>query len=200
MSLDLLQRLYDAYHEYMYGVNAMDYNCLLSLTVHLLENFPQVRDAAQERFAHLLVDEFQVRRRGSERMYLGLPSYIPVQPRSPLYPTLQDTNTPQFAFIRLIKGSAANSLFVVGDPDQAIYGWRGATAGIMESGFQRCYPHNALVYMNNNYRSVPAVLAVAEAVLSHDGTPELHQPLVAVRDEDNGHAEHVSRGVGCDIL
>ncbi|GFH15676.1 uncharacterized protein HaLaN_11945, partial [Haematococcus lacustris] len=101
---------------------------------------------------------------------------------------MHDTNTPQYELVRLLKGPQGN-LFTVGDPDQAIYGWRGANPVNMEHVFQDHYPDGQLLYLTTNYRSGANIIRTAEAVLAHNGLPKLHKPLVA-KKPDPGHVEH----------
>ena len=90
----------------------------------------------QQRFGQILVDEFQ------------------------------DTNTIQYAFIRVLAGDTGQ-VFVVGDDDQAIYGWRGAKVENVQR-FLRDYPGAKTFKLEQNYRSTGNILAAANAVIAHN--------------------------------
>lgn len=88
------------------------------------------------RFRHLLIDEFQ------------------------------DTNTLQYAWIRVLAG-ASGAVFAVGDDDQAIYGWRGARVENMQA-FLRDFPAVETIRLEQNYRSTGTILAAANAVIARN--------------------------------
>ena len=90
----------------------------------------------RERYRHLLIDEFQ------------------------------DTNTLQYAWIRVLAGPSGQA-FVVGDDDQAIYGWRGARVENVQH-FLRDFPSARTIRLEQNYRSTGNILAAANAVIAHN--------------------------------
>lgn len=90
----------------------------------------------RERYQHLLIDEFQ------------------------------DTNTLQYAWIRVLAGNTGQ-VFVVGDDDQAIYGWRGARVENVQH-FLRDFPNAKTIRLEQNYRSTANILGAANAVIAHN--------------------------------
>lgn len=79
--------------------------------------------------------------------------------------TLQDTNKPQYRLVQLLKGGS-NNLFVVGDTDQAIYGFRGALPELMSEAFQQDYPHAETHFLTNNYRWVETMCQLQSMIAS----------------------------------
>lgn len=78
----------------------------------------------------------------------------------------QDCDRTQFAILNLLAGEEAN-LFVVGDDDQSIYGFRGATPGIMKQ-FAEIYPHAEKIYLETNYRSIQGIVDASNAVIAEN--------------------------------
>jgi len=78
----------------------------------------------------------------------------------------QDTNTIQYALIQLLAG-ANNKVFIVGDDDQAIYGWRGAKVENIQR-FQKQYPSAELIRLEQNYRSTTTILSAANALIDNN--------------------------------
>src|SRR4249919_1622629 len=78
----------------------------------------------------------------------------------------QDTNAIQYGFVRLLAGDSGR-VFVVGDDDQAIYGWRGAKVENVQR-FLRDYPGAATLRLEQNYRSTSNILNAANAVIAHN--------------------------------
>lgn len=142
--------LYARYQRALEASAAMDFDDLLRLAVLLFQTRPEVLAAYQERFRYILVDEYQ------------------------------DTNTAQYAWVRLLAGERRN-VSVVGDPDQSIYGWRGADfRNILR--FREDYPGARVVRLVDNYRSTGRILAAANAVVRHNAE-RLEKDLVATRGE-----------------
>ncbi len=128
--------IYRAYQEACDKSGAVDFAELLLRAHELLRDRPDILQHYRARFSHILVDEFQ------------------------------DTNSIQYAWLRLLSGERDN-LFVVGDDDQSIYGWRGAKVENIRF-FQRDYPKTTLVRLEQNYRSTGNILQAANAVISNN--------------------------------
>ena len=129
-------RIYEAYQAACERTGSVDFAELLLRAHELWRDRPDILQHYQERFAHILVDEFQ------------------------------DTNTIQYAWLRLLAGQRDN-LFVVGDDDQSIYGWRGAKVENIQD-FQRHYADSQLVRLEQNYRSSGNILKGANAVITNN--------------------------------
>lgn len=134
---DLYQRqmlvLYKAYEEICDRSGLVDFAELLLRAHELLRDNEDLLQFYQDRFKQVHVDEFQ------------------------------DTNTIQYAWLRLLTEGKDN-LFVVGDDDQSIYGWRGAKIENLQS-FQTHYPNHLLIKLEQNYRSTGNILKSANALI-----------------------------------
>ena len=137
---DLYQRqmlaIYRAYEQFCERSGLVDFAELLLRVHELLRDNPVLLEFYQQRFLQVHVDEFQ------------------------------DTNTIQYAWLRLLTMNRDN-LFVVGDDDQSIYGWRGAKIENIYS-FQKHYPHHQVVKLEQNYRSTGNILNAANHIIAHN--------------------------------
>jgi DNA helicase-2/ATP-dependent DNA helicase PcrA len=130
--------LFEAYQAGLAARRRFDYGDMLAWATHLLEENEGLRLSYQERFQHFLVDEYQ------------------------------DTNGAQSRLLYLLADYWSNpSLLVVGDDDQSIFRFQGASvANVFE--FTRRYPQAGTVVLEENYRSSAPVLATAEALISRN--------------------------------
>lgn len=133
---ETLIRIYQAYEEACQRSGQVDFTELLLRGHELWLKNPEILAHYQQRFRHILVDEFQ------------------------------DTNTIQYAWIRLLAGDSGN-VFVVGDDDQSIYGWRGAKIENIHK-FQRDCKDVQLVRLEQNYRSTSTILSAANALIANN--------------------------------
>ena len=127
--------IYQRYQDYCERSGLVDFAELLLRTVELLRDHPERRAHYQARFGHILIDEFQ------------------------------DTNTLQYALVRLLAGDG-NRLFVVGDDDQSIYGWRGARVENVAHYNRDFQPE--MIRLEQNYRSTRTILEAANQVINHN--------------------------------
>jgi DNA helicase-2/ATP-dependent DNA helicase PcrA len=140
-SSKMIAKIYAGYTKALRAANAVDFDDLLLLTAKVLKHDQAAREECQRRWQYLLVDEYQ------------------------------DTNHAQFLIASQIagKGSGPNgpNFCVVGDPDQAIYGWRGADIGnILE--FEQHYPKARVITLGENFRSTAPILKVADTLIRHN--------------------------------
>ena len=128
--------IYVAYERACQRAGLVDFAELLLRAHELWLNDEALLAHYRERYRHLLIDEFQ------------------------------DTNTLQYAWIRVLAGSTGQ-VFVVGDDDQAIYGWRGARVENVQH-FLRDFPNAKTIRLEQNYRSTANILGAANAVIAHN--------------------------------
>ena len=132
--------VYTLYQQRLQRANAMDFDDLILKTVEVLQRFPEAKARFRSRFRHVLVDEYQ------------------------------DTNHAQYILVKELVGSESDGippaeLCVVGDADQSIYGFRGATIrNILQ--FELDYPNATTVLLEQNYRSTQNILSAANAVIT----------------------------------
>jgi DNA helicase-2/ATP-dependent DNA helicase PcrA len=129
--------IYKAYEAACQRAGLVDFAELLLRAHELWLNDPQVLEHYRSRWRHLLIDEFQ------------------------------DTNTLQYAWIRMLAGTTGQ-VFVVGDDDQAIYGWRGAKVENVQQ-FLNDFPGAKTIRLEQNYRSTATILNAANAVIARNG-------------------------------
>lgn len=134
--IKVMLRVYQAYEEACQRGGLIDFAELLLRSYEVLKNNPALLQHYQQRFRHILVDEFQ------------------------------DTNTIQYAWLRLLVGEH-NYLMIVGDDDQSIYGWRGAKIENIQR-FNKDFPHTQTIRLEQNYRSTGTILAAANALISNN--------------------------------
>ncbi|MUM15546.1 ATP-dependent DNA helicase PcrA [Mycobacterium sp. CBMA 623] len=143
---DLPKIAADVYNEYqrrLRAANALDFDDLIGETVAVLQQFPQIAQFYRRKFRHILVDEYQ------------------------------DTNHAQYVLVRELAGAHTEDpdspppaeLCVVGDADQSIYAFRGATIRNIEE-FERDYPNAKTILLEQNYRSTQNILSAANAVIA----------------------------------
>ena len=130
--------IYQAYEDQCQREGVVDFAELMLRTYELLRDNTPLRAHYQQRFAHILVDEFQ------------------------------DTNRLQYAWIKMFAPPAGKqSVFAVGDDDQSIYAFRGAQVSNM-ADFEREYRVRHVIKLERNYRSFGNILDSANALIAHN--------------------------------
>jgi DNA helicase-2/ATP-dependent DNA helicase PcrA len=138
----VLAEAYTRYQRRLNEARAFDFDDLIMATVGLLQQHPDLAEHYRRRFRHVLVDEYQ------------------------------DTNHAQYMLVRELTGSPDGilppaELVVVGDADQSIYAFRGASIrNILE--FERDYPDARTILLEQNYRSTQTILSAANAVIARN--------------------------------
>jgi DNA helicase II / ATP-dependent DNA helicase PcrA len=157
----MLAQAYTGYQRRLRQANAMDFDDLIMATVNILQAFPEVASYYRRRFRHVLVDEYQ------------------------------DTNEAQYVLVRELVGGSLSQILkraersdlgagadlgdevppaeltVVGDADQSIYAFRGATIrNIIE--FEVDYPNARTILLEQNYRSTQTILSAANSVIERN--------------------------------
>jgi DNA helicase-2/ATP-dependent DNA helicase PcrA len=141
----MLAEAYTGYQRRLRAANALDFDDLIMTTVNILQAFPDVAEHYRRRFRHVLVDEYQ------------------------------DTNQAQYQLVKELVGPVQAEgethqvppaeLVVVGDADQSIYAFRGATIrNIVE--FEQDYPDARTILLEQNYRSTQTILRAANSVIA----------------------------------
>ncbi len=139
----IIAEVYAEYQRRLRAANALDFDDLIGETVAVLQAFPQIAQYYRRRFRHILVDEYQ------------------------------DTNHAQYVLVRELVGRDTEDgvppaeLCVVGDADQSIYAFRGATIRNIED-FERDFPNATTILLEQNYRSTQNILSAANSVISRN--------------------------------
>ena len=156
-----LAEAYGEYQRRLVAAGAMDFDDLIMTTVFLLQAFPQVAEAYRRRFRHVLVDEYQDTNHAQYVLVRELVGQAKAPDRD--VPELP----PEYADSPEPGPPPAAELCVVGDADQSIYAFRGATIRNIEE-FTRDFPGATVILLEQNYRSTQNILSAANAVVSRN--------------------------------
>jgi DNA helicase-2/ATP-dependent DNA helicase PcrA len=156
-----LAEAYSEYQRRLVAAGAMDFDDLIMVTVNLFQAFPEVAAAYRRRFRHVLVDEYQDTNHAQYVLVREL-----VSGGSPLFGYGTDGGAAGQA-TDPDPGAGPSELCVVGDADQSIYAFRGATIRNI-SEFEQDYPNATVILLEQNYRSTQNILAAANAVVSRN--------------------------------
>jgi DNA helicase-2/ATP-dependent DNA helicase PcrA len=184
----VLAEAYKLYQQRLRQAHALDFDDLIMTTTHLLQAFPDVAEHYRRRFRHVLVDEYQ------------------------------DTNHAQYVLVRELVGPPGGpvppaELCVVGDADQSIYAFRGATIRNIDE-FERDYPEATTILLEQNYRSTQRILRAANTVIAKNtgrrpknlwtdaGDGELIEGYVADNEHDEAAwvAEQIDKLVDDEVV
>ncbi|MFQ3619796.1 MAG: UvrD-helicase domain-containing protein [Spirochaetales bacterium] len=142
-----------AYKKYLVKINAFDLEDLIALPVHLLTQDITVRKSYQQKYPYILVDEYQ------------------------------DVNELQYQLLRLLAEGENANLTVIGDPDQAIYGFRGSDVRYIKQ-FTEDYPYSTVIRLSTSYRCPQNILTASRQVLGHNrsrgSSPNLPEASAAI--------------------
>ena len=168
---------YKHYQKQLFDANALDFDDLISLTVRLFRARPDVLEYYQNRFAYILIDEYQ------------------------------DTNRLQYQLVSMLAEKNRN-ICVVGDDDQSIYRFRGATIENI-LGFKEQYPDAKIVRLEQNYRSTGAILDAANRIIKRNqgrmgktlwtGRGEGEQVSLYAAFSENDEARHVAETIAAGV-
>ena len=141
---EVVAETYAIYQKKLHEGNVFDFDDLIMKTVELLQRHPEVKARYRSRFRHVLVDEYQ------------------------------DTNHAQYVLVRELVGTESDGfspaeLCVVGDADQSIYAFRGATIRNFLQ-FEEDYPSARTILLEQNYRSTQNILSAANAVITNNAS------------------------------
>ena len=150
-----LAEAYGEYQRRLLAAGAMDFDDLIMVTVNLLQALPEVAEQYRRRFRHVLVDEYQDTNHAQYVLVREL-----VSGGAPLFSRTGGTDEPGSPI-------APAELCVVGDADQSIYAFRGATIRNIEE-FEQDYPDAKVILLEQNYRSTQNILAAANAVVAQN--------------------------------
>jgi DNA helicase-2/ATP-dependent DNA helicase PcrA len=139
------EQVFGAYQRILRSCNAIDYDDQIIMACQVLSDHDDVREEWQKRAAHLLVDEYQ------------------------------DINRPQLELIQLLSGPDAAGLFVVGDDDQSIYGFRGAEPGYIR-GFAEHFDGGQIVSIPDCFRCQPHVIKAAHGFIQTFNPDRIEKP------------------------
>lgn len=169
----LVARVYAEYQRRLRAANALDFDDLIGETVALLQNHPQVAEYYRRRFRHVLVDEYQDTNHAQYVLVRELVGHHTARPDADASGA-DDADAGAAAALGDDEAAPADAhrvppseLCVVGDADQSIYAFRGATIRNIEE-FERDFPDAETILLEQNYRSTQHILSAANAVISRN--------------------------------
>ncbi|MFG3055644.1 DNA helicase PcrA [Kitasatospora sp. NPDC048239] len=191
-----LAEAYFLYQRRLREANALDFDDIIMTTVNLLQAFPDVAEHYRRRFRHILVDEYQDTNHAQ---------YMLVRELSGGTATTAPKRTVDGDFVNPAAGRLSEvppaELCVVGDADQSIYAFRGATIrNILQ--FEEDYPNATTILLEQNYRSTQTILSAANAVIERNTSRREKKLWTAgdhgekvigyVADDEHGEAQFIA--------
>jgi len=153
----MVAQVYTGYQSRLRAASAFDFDDLIMETVSLLQTYPAVAEHYHRRFRHVLVDEYQDT---NHAQYMLVKELVGAQVREKSGADGALTRKPD-------TGLAAAELVVVGDADQSIYAFRGASIRNITE-FERDYPNSQTILLEQNYRSTQTILSAANKVIERN--------------------------------
>ncbi|MFF2043255.1 DNA helicase PcrA [Kitasatospora sp. NPDC058170] len=194
-----LAEAYFLYQRRLREANALDFDDIIMTTVNLLQAFPDVAEHYRRRFRHILVDEYQDTNHAQ---------YMLVRELSGGTATTAPKRTVDGDFVNPAAGRLSEvppaELCVVGDADQSIYAFRGATIrNILQ--FEEDYPNATTILLEQNYRSTQTILSAANAVIERNTSRREKKLWTAgdhgekvigyVADDEHGEAQFIAEEI-----
>jgi len=169
MSKKEITGIYKMYQEKLIKLNAFDFDDLICLPVNLLDKYPEILSEYKNRLKSVLVDEYQ------------------------------DVNFVQYRLIRQLMPEKNSNLFVIGDPNQAIYGFRGADVKFIQQ-FHNDYPKANVYNLKKSYRCSDFILKASGNVISESGSflDGLHKGVklkISENATEKSEAEFIARSI-----
>ncbi|MBK8470144.1 MAG: DNA helicase PcrA [Candidatus Phosphoribacter sp.] len=175
----MIAEAYAAYQRRLRQANALDFDDLIMTTVHLLQAFPDAAEHYRRRFRHVLVDEYQDTNHAQYQLVrelVGVRTTSEDTSEERARPAARQSSGPLVGVRTTSEDTSENTseyavppaeLVVVGDADQSIYAFRGASIrNIVE--FERDYPDARTILLEQNYRSTQTILRAANAVIARN--------------------------------
>ncbi|WP_043470720.1 DNA helicase PcrA [Kitasatospora sp. MBT66] len=191
-----LAEAYFLYQRRLREANALDFDDIIMTTVNLLQAFPDVAEHYRRRFRHILVDEYQDTNHAQYMLVRELSGgAVAAAPKRTVDGDLVDPAAGRLAEV------PPAELCVVGDADQSIYAFRGATIrNILQ--FEEDYPNATTILLEQNYRSTQTILSAANAVIERNANRRAKKLWTAgddgekvvgyVADDEHGEAQFIA--------
>jgi superfamily I DNA/RNA helicase len=169
---DTADDLLGRYEETLIECNAFDFDDLICKPLELFRQSPELLRAYRNRYTHVLVDEYQ------------------------------DINASQYRLVSLLKPDPDSQLFAIGDPDQAIYGFRGADASFI-GRFMEDYPRATVYNLTRSYRCSTSILDASQGVIGRSANDDTFlkglqsgvRVKITAASSDKSEAEYVARAI-----